>query len=343
VKKVGNQIVIRLDAGHRRGMGHLFRMMTLAQMFEKGGYRCVFLIRKNKATEKILRSRQYPLFISYAADITEDHIVASYLQQHTPPLLWLFDLLSTSETWVKTIRQNNVPVVCFDDLSGGPKAANLVINAIAGCWGNSPRGDNIIGGPQYIILNPDIGKLKNESPLLTAMPPKIGISMGGSDTHGATVKIAQALVGAEFGELYFFIGPNFEHEKELMGSCSRLICPFYFKKNLLNLLNELVKMDLVICNGGQTLFELFALGVPAVAIANEPHEEKTIRYFADLGACLNLGAIQKGIGFISFRNTLQEIVASSDRTEVLRKTAQGIVDGKGAFRCYNECLKLIIT
>lgn len=322
-------------------MGHLYRMMTLAGIFKNNGYECVFLLHANKVAEKVLYDNLYSSIITYSSDTDEDYIISSYFNKQPTPFLWIFDILSTVESWIEDIQKHDVPVVCFDDLSGGPRAANLVINAIAGCWKDSPLGDNIVGGPHYAILNPDIEKFKKTRYFATTLP--IGISMGGSDTHGATVKIAQALMKTEFGKFYFFLGPHFEHERELRYVCTRLTRPFSFKKNVADLLKELAEMDLVICNGGQTLFELCALGIPALALANEHHEEETICYFVEQGACINLGTVQHGINFTFFRDTLQGLTTCADKMDVLRKNAQKLVDGKGALRCYEECLKLIAT
>jgi UDP-N-acetylglucosamine:LPS N-acetylglucosamine transferase len=49
-------------------------------------------------------------------------------------------------------------------------------------------------------------------------------------------------------------------------------------------------MDVVICGGGITLFEVMAMGLPSLAFANEPHEELTIRYFQSRGGCGSIGA-----------------------------------------------------
>ena len=317
-------------------------MMTLATIFKKNGYECIFLLHQNKVAENVLHTNHHTSILTYPSDISEDIIISSYFHEKAPPLLWIFDILSTEKSWVEAVQKHDVPVVCFDDLSGGPQRADLTINAIAGCWKNSPQGDRIIGGPHYAILPPQINTIKKETESKKT-EQQIGISLGGSDTHGATLKIAQALQGTEFGKITFFLGPHFEHGEELREICAKLSCPFSIKQNVENLLKEMMEMNVAICNGGQTLFELCVLDVPTLALANEPHEEETICYFAKRHACINIGTIQQGLNTTFLRDILQELTTSSDKRDVLKKNTTKLVDGNGGFRCYTKCLELIAT
>lgn len=332
-------ITFRLDASHKKGMGHLYRMKTLAGEFRAHGADCRFLLRRNDIAETILDKAAYP-YTSYPVEYSEDEILSRYCSTHDRPDLWIFDLLGTESVWVDRIKSQGIPVVCFDDLHSGMAEADLVINAIVGCWGDRRQGTHILNGPRYAILPPDI--LTPRSPRISLNDMlSVGVTLGGSDTHGATLKIAQVLAEIKDIQVTFFLGPHFLHDEELQQQFPQLSCRYVFKKAVRNLHHELAEADIVICGGGQTLFELCAMGKPVLAVANESHEEHTIVYFSQHGACMNIGSIRKTIEAETCYRFFERAKVASEMLRQMSIKAQRLVDGKGTARCYQECLKVL--
>ena len=50
---------------------------------------------------------------------------------------------------------------------------------------------------------------------------------------------------------------------------------------------------MVICGGGVSLFEVCAMGLPALSIANEDQEKKTIDFFEQHNATINLCSVHE--------------------------------------------------
>ena len=132
----GHLIYIRLNAGHKIGMGHLFRMMQLAKLFITNGYNITFIINKNQKSEKILLDNGLK-YISYSTKIREDKIIIDSINI-SQPFAWIYDILNTKTSWVNCLKAKNIKVICFDDLKGGVIApADLIFNPIVGCWQNN--------------------------------------------------------------------------------------------------------------------------------------------------------------------------------------------------------------
>ncbi|GJQ50497.1 MAG: hypothetical protein H3C64_04960 [Candidatus Kuenenia stuttgartiensis] len=345
VEKKNKLIVFRLDAGHERGMGHLYRMMTLADEFRRKGHDCLFVLKRNDVASRILDSVKFRC-LSYPVHLTEEDIVEKYFKDELEPDLWIFDILSTDETLVVRTKSMGVPVVSFDDLKGGLLHADLVVNAIAGCWDEeskvSGRIPHVLSGPRYAIITSDIINLKYKK----KMPQediRIGVTMGGSDTHGATVKIGQVLSRFDEKDMYvnFFLGPHFMHDIEMDEMLAAFSHPFTVKKGVSDLYVELINNNLVICGGGQTMFELCSMGMPVMALANEVHEEKTIRYFERNGACIDIGSVHKELDDEKMCKFIDEIKYDLDKLNRLAVNAVQLVDGKGTKRCYSACAVLI--
>lgn len=334
-------IVIRLDADHERGLGHLYRMLTLANAFRQNGFECFFVVRQNETTELILKDAKYDFWVC-PSNLNEDEIVDYYFNIYSRPDIWIFDILSTEEKTIIRVREKGVAVVCFDDLLGGPAAADLVVNAIAGCWDGVPLNKNVLAGPSYALIDPAILVLRHKPRLKGELEAiRVGVTMGGSDTHGATVKVATILSRLADINVDFFLGPHFLHNEELNKILDKVSYRFTTHKAVKNLHSVLLNMDIVICGGGQTLFELCSMGLPVIAIANEPHEEKTIGYFSKRGACLSAGSVGEidvDDAICSFLiNMKKDLLAVTD----LAQKAISLVDGKGCARCYQACLKIL--
>ncbi len=343
VEEEKKRIVIRVDGDHQRGMGHLFRMKTLANEFRTKGVPYLFVIRQNDCSKQILHDAEHPC-LEYPIESHEGYIIEDYFQNHVIPDLWIFDIMSTKSEWVRQVKRRRSIVVCFDDLEGGIEAADLVINAIAGCWEEEKRPRSldvrVLNVPGYAIIAPEVLNITRRDETSKG-PIRIGVTMGGSDTHGATVQVAKVLSELkEELEATFFLGPHFMHVRELEGLLAGLPFPSVTRTALPRLHQELIKVDLVICGGGQTLFELCAMGMCTAALANEVHEEKTISYFAEHGACIDIGSVHDGIAVARLAETVAEVKSNSRRIQDLRNNARGLVDGRGVYRCAMECLQI---
>lgn len=345
VAKNKNKIVIRLDADHHRGMGHLYRMLALADRFAADGIKCTFVLRTNEVAAGILLDKGYDYRL-YPANYSEESIIGEDISKNAIPELWIFDVLSTSEETIECVKKRDVPVVCFDDMGGGLAKADVVINAIIGISESQkdyPANKvKVLNGADYIILNPDILKLSKQDRLIWDKL-KVAITMGGSDTYGTTVKLARVLseITTINLEVVFFLGPHFQHNRELENVTASFAHHCTVKRAVKNLHANLLDSDVVICGGGQTLFELCYLGFNILALANEVHEEKTIEYLSRHNACINIGSIHKEVNSLKIAESLTRIYHGQEKYKKLRDAGKRVVDGKGVIRCYGECVKLV--
>jgi spore coat polysaccharide biosynthesis predicted glycosyltransferase SpsG len=334
------KIVMRLDANHQKGMGHLFRMVVLASCFVKSGIQCHFVVRENGVTREILEKHSCSA-VYFPENQSEVGIISDFCQQHFYPDLWIFDVLNTEVKWLRKLKSNNIPVVCFDDLHAGVQGADLVINGIAGCWEPVVTGKNILSGPQYVIIPPSVLEIKKLTGTSYSVPRKIGVSLGGSDTHGATIKIADLLSSIEGYRVTFFLGPHFSHDKLLKEVLKTVPYDYIIRRGVDDLHREIAQMDIVICNGGQTLFELCAMGMVVLALANETHEVKTISYFESKQACIDIGNIKRQINTKRVTEFMQRAKVDKDLCVSLARNAQRLVNGEGIHKIITACCKLL--
>lgn len=330
-----NIIVIRVEADHQVGMGHLYRMIALASLLKRKEFDVFFIIRTNHIVQTILDLEELK-FLEFSSSIDETRVIEETLREVQLPVLWIFDTFGTRKEWFAPLHRHRVPVLSFDDGGAGLEESNIVINSIVGLWENAlitrKNSRRFFKGPNYIILTENILRHRKKREINASKKIKLGVSLGGSDTYNNTVKVADGLkeANAVLDRVSFFLGPHFAAVKELDTCLKEFPLPYEVKRGIPDLLAAFDNMDVVICGGGVTLFEVCCLGLPALAVANESHEVQTISYFKEKNACIPIGSTSS-----SQRELKESITSALKGPERLNTTAANgrkLVDGKGIYR-----------
>ena len=337
-------IYIRTDANRDRGMGHLYRMLTLADRLVFCRRHVKFVIRQDAATEKILKAKGAD-YLSFPSLTAEDEIIkVSLADERRLPELWIFDLLDSDEEWVRAVKEKGVKAVSFDDTKGALEEAGLVINSFAHSWGRYKKRDvrvPLLEGLGYSIINPNALLHRKKRVIAPGCSLAVAITMGGSDCYGSSLLILKALAGSapNNSRITLFTGPNFSHYDELSSLADELSYSITVRRAVSDLHRELDHMDVIICSGGITLLEVCAMGLPALAFATESHEEKNIRYLSLLKGCLSIGSI-RAVNVKKLSSKIRELLA--DRA-VLNETAASAMRcvGSGTDNCVQAILDLV--
>lgn len=270
---------ICVEASHERGMGHLFRAMALCETLLERGFLFRAFINRNETMQAILERR------GIAFDLVDLDPAGSGWQQHAISKygikLWIDDRLNTDVRHSRLVKDSGVPLVTFDDRGDGASLADLNIVALSFDDTETLLGRKVLRGPRYLIVNREISKYRR---LRTGMGSVV-ITLGGSDTYGATVKVVRILKSAGLGATVI-LGPAFKHLTEL----NKVIGDnFLLKINVPSLMEEFSHHSLAITGGGITPFEANAAGLPCIIIANEDFEIPVGEGLARLGGAIFAG------------------------------------------------------
>ena len=269
---------ICLESSHARGMGHLFRMRHLARELRSRNLPLIFFVNDHEPSLQLLQRDELPFEI---VDLEHVEHWAQAAISRAKARLWINDRLDTNLVEAQAVKQTRIPLATFDDRGAGASLADLHIAALAFAGDQPLSGRRVAKGYEYLILNPEIALYRRQR----LNVERILVSMGGSDTHGATVK-AVALLRRLALAATVVIGPGFEHRAALDAESHRR---FELKSNVPSLIEEMSRHDLAVLGGGITAFEAAASGLPAIVIANEDFEIPVAQHLASLGAARYAG------------------------------------------------------
>jgi spore coat polysaccharide biosynthesis predicted glycosyltransferase SpsG len=138
------------------------------------------------------------------------------------------------------------------------------------------QGRRVLCGTEYLALNPAIGRFKR----LRKTADRLLISLGGSDTHGVTLKVVE-LVKKRRQSATVVIGPAFAHREELEKTIPNA---YLLKSSVPSLIQEFSLHDIAITGGGVTPFEANASGLPCIIIASEWFEVPIAQHLQRVGS-----------------------------------------------------------
>lgn len=313
---------ICIEASHKKGMGHLFRMLNFTKYLKNMGNNFIFIINDDEKTKNILESKDYKyevVELHSFIDNWETILIKEYSFTY-----WINDRLNTNKQHAKNILQNNIKLITFDDLGKGSGYSDI---NICGLFFNNEnlQGKKILKGTEYLILNPEIKLYKRERTKLK----NILLTLGGSDTYGITIKVLKLLKKHKI-KTTIHIGPSFKHIKELELELTEDYKLIHF---IPSLIKEFSKYDLAITGGGITPFEANASGLPCLIIANEFFEIPNGKYLDTLGTSL----------FLEYHKNINEnIFENIKNLDINKMSKKGLssLDIKATEKIYKEILSL---
>ena len=254
-------LAVCIESSHARGMGHLFRALNLADVLGQRGHAVRFLMNDDEVSTGILKARGHTPLTVDLADTTNGWEASLAAEHHFS--MWVDDRLNTAHEHAAQVKAIGLPLVTFDDHGSGAVLADLHVAALA--FGGAPlAGKKLLTGVDYLVLNPEIAhyqRLRHEVGSLL-------VTLGGSDTYGATVKVVAALARKGLGATVV-VGPGFAHRQALDDVLNEA---FTVLVGVPSMIAEMSRHDLAITGGGITPFEANAAGLPCMVVANEEFE-----------------------------------------------------------------------
>lgn len=257
------KVAIYVNGNNKRGMGHIYRVLELADEFY---CKPDIYFDMNQTDESVFGNTSHQLIPVNGVDELLKKLKCERYD------CVINDILSTSLEYMEKIH-NSLPdakIVNFEDDGDGAYSADLVINALysESKIAHAKCGEKYYIAPkQFLFYNPIEIKEKVKHVLVT---------FGGADPQNYTGKMLSIITNNmekyKNVKFTFIVGRANIHADELMK---------YDKHDNIEMLYDISNMpevmtqcDIAFTSRGRTGFELAVLGIPSVAIAQNDREER---------------------------------------------------------------------
>lgn len=279
---------ICVESSHMRGMGHLFRALNLISYLEEKREPYILLLNNDSISCRILSERG----ISYeTVDFSDEkrNWEKDIIRRFSVDI-WLNDKFESSYALFSHVKEQGILLAAIDE--HGANADILDVHFAGMLFGKKEEeipGKKVYAGLDYNILNAEIRRYRKKRRKIE----RIVVSLGGSDTYGATILVVKIL--KKYGYSADIItGAGFQHSKELKEELKQTPEGCYcVLQDVPSLIETFSHYDLAVTGGGVTCLEANGAGLPCIVVANEPHEIHTGKYLEKMGGALFAGYYQE--------------------------------------------------
>ena len=293
---------IFVNGNNEIGLGHISRAIQIAdEQFTKPD----FYYDQNITDPSHFGNTTYNIFPVNGAEG-----FAQEIAQHPYDII-INDVLNTSQSYMEQLRRA-APysrIINFEDSGEGAQYADIVINAL---YEDGTHG-NIISGSRYYIV-PKLFLLY-EAIRIKETVENVIVTFGGADPMNYTETVLRLTSVPEYQKIHFYV---------VLGKANRnkaLLSTYAGRKNVTlmydidNMAEIMSGCDVAVSSRGRTCFELAALGIPTLSIAQHAREEQHRFVCEENGfICLRAGASEMQIS-----SALKAIVGMSREERMLRQ------------------------
>jgi spore coat polysaccharide biosynthesis protein SpsF len=335
----GPTVLFRCDGSPEIGLGHVVRCLALAdELHRRHSCQPVFAMRTALPAFEMVRKNGYRVVcppdhtgsFEYGAWLAE----SAETDQAQVLILDVRDELPIEA--VRQLRGRGVLVVALDDPSPRRLAADLAFYppvpqvqqmSWAGFTGR------LFAGWEWVVLRRGFAcppvRPDNE-------PPRVLVTMGGSDPAGLTMKAIVALERLNDAfEVVVVLGLAFRHQEALTDLMSATRRPIQVRQNVASMAEEMAHADIAVASFGVTAYELAAAGVPAIYLCLTQDHAWAASIFAEQGMAVSLG-IHDQVTPEALAAEVRALLNEKPRQAHMAELARRMVDGRGAIRVADE-------
>ena len=273
---------------NEKGMGHIYRTMLIADFLTLHELKFV-MEDEGQEGIKLIKSYHYPL-----KHLPNKNQIVQYLKQNKFEVV-IIDSLDTRKEIICELKIAGIKVITFEDLGSGSNFSDLTINALYNKENKANKENHIKFGSKYFLLRPEFQQLKNNS-ISKLDKNSITLIFGGSDPNNLTLKsIKECHHLKDKFKINIILGPAYKFTESLTKFIdeidpSKKILIVKDTKKISDFINSSL---IVLCSGGQTLYESIALNTPCIVISQNKRELTHGLLAEGFGGLKNLGLHSK--------------------------------------------------
>ncbi len=358
-------IIIRCDASHQIGTGHVMRCLTLARKLRESGAMCRFVCREHTGHLcGLIRDCGFEL-VSLPAGTGQERLSPNTtVHGHWLGANWKTDAEQTIEAiggqrpdwmvvdhyaldhrWEEMLRPHCGRIMVIDDLADRQHDCdllldqNLVQNQDLRYEHLLPQEATRLLGPTYALLQPQYTQLYIRTPPRLGAVERILVYFGGADLPNLTGLAITAL--SDFADYRFLadvvISDNGLHSASIRTQAASL--PWVtLHAGLPTLAHLIAKADLAIGAAGTTSWERCCLGLPTVIITLADNQIPLARALEAANAAYWAGT-HLSVSKVSLRTQIERALSDSENLAAKSVSCRQLVRG-GGLQSVSEILLL---
>lgn len=320
------------EGSSRIGFGHITRCLSLYQEFSARGMTPTLHINGDETIHGLLEGIRYRIFDWILEENSADDILSE------ADVVVVDSYLAPAAFYARVAAGKGVPVF-IDDNNRLPYPAGIVVNGSAGAEKLPyPANKNLtyLVGHKYILFRE---AFKNSPERNVAKPLEtILVTFGGDDIRGLTSKIVVMLRRhSPPVSLKVIVGPGFHDKQKLLkmadGKTEMIVDP-----SVERIVDVMSRSDAAVSAGGQTLYEMASMGLPAIVVAVADNQMNNVNGLVDAGAIEYAGWWETPNLMENILRAFHKFEDASVR-ESLSHRARELVDGKGGHRIVSVILE----
>ena len=328
VVAAGRVALIRCDGGGKFGYGHVKRMVALARALRDYESIAVhFALNGSEDAAVPIRRAGFDVTMLGAGASLE-----SLIEAKKPNILLLDGREGPSREELEKLKRGIAVTAVIDDGHERRLACDYAYYPpVPGALGLDWTGSRTLPrmGWEWAVLglNPNI--VRKHVP---ASRPTVLVSMGGSDPHGLTMRMAMALAGLDsVYRVRFVVGTGMKNAETVARGLVTLKKNYETVEGADDLSVEYASADVAVCAFGVTAYELAACGIPAIYLGLTQDHAFSASAFAQAGMGISLGVADK-VSDDEILHSVERLLNNSAARRDMRKQGLSLLDGQGAAR-----------
>lgn len=339
-------VLFRVDVGPGVGLGHVHRNLGLAEALRDLKIDGIFVLsHEDRAATRVTRkgfqvetlSRELP---GQREDCSR--VITTAKQRGCTAAV--VDSYVIDEYYIDQLRSSGLHTILIEDEIRQNSSVDLLINTSLTedmrTIQLEMQAEKYLCGSDYVLLRSEFWNCPDRT--INETVDHVLLTVGGDDWHKMTESLMVWLDShvEDACAITVVVGPFFDSTRllEEVAEKSR------HKVRLITapdcLFDLMTTVDLVVCGGGQTAYELAATGTPAIALDFSDNQTSGVQALVEAGTLVYGGRVRAS-------NVPGELVEVMDTThqystrQRLSRNGQKFIDGQGAAKVAHEIARML--
>lgn len=312
------KIAIRAEGGKSIGMGHIMRTLVLAGELSSNNevcYICKYSLENESGIVKIEKSG-FKVY-TFKKEVLE---VLSGIDID----VLITDSYDVDEDYFMQTRKYVKYTAYIDDIASFEYSVDLIVNQNINSLDFNYSQKYKLLGLKYLMIRDEFKNLPSKP--IEKQVKDIMVTVGGSDPAEFTKVLIGWMMDLNF-TFHVIIGPSFKN-KEYFKSMNYDNIRFYFNPKMSDIMK---KCDLAVSASGSSIYELLAVGVPALGVVIADNQLGISKKLKNMGLVENLGWYGD-LDESSFKSRLIALCHNYALRKERSVRGQKLIDGLGARR-----------